>query len=138
MPRINGAAVLAVSITDADGTARDIKKEVKDISWGNDINMLDTTTVDVDQMQREEGLKDSNISVNFFLNTDAGSTYDVFCANQSNERTMKVSLRSDCHWNIIGLIENVNPSRDTSTEFSLEATISQSKGPSGTSSWSTS
>lgn len=136
MPRIIGSAMVSVTVDDSAGTAHDIKGEVIDISDDESRNLLDTTTVSHVEMQRTFGLHDTSLSLNCFLNTDTGSTYDIFLANQTNKRKVKLGFATNLFWNGVMLIESVSLSRGTDTNLTLDISLQQAEGV--TSVWTTS
>lgn len=128
MPRVIGAEMPSVTVDDASGTPQDIKGEVIDFSYEDSDNLLDTTTVDTTDMQREYGLHDFTCTFNVFVNTDTNSTYDVFLKSKRGKRTIKVALTSSLFVNGEMAISSVSTSRDSDSNLTASVSMEQA-GP---------
>ena len=138
MARIPGYKIASFLVDDSAGTPRDIKGSVLSFDPGSSINLYDTTTIDSDQMEREQGLKDQELTISAMVTDDSNvGTVPVFLLNQTGKRTVKVQLEdSALYYNGEMLIENANLTRGTDANLEMSVTM---KGAAGvTAIWSAS
>ena len=125
MARIPGFKIDSFLVDDSAGTQRNIKDSVLSFDPGSSINLYDTTTIDSDQMEREAGLKDQELTISAMVtdDTDIG-TVPVFLLNQTGKRTVKIKLKdSALYYNGEMLIENANLTRGTDANLEMSVTM---------------
>lgn len=89
MARVNGVVVDSLMIDDSAGTPREMKTFLKgDINLNNGFELLDATAGSDTHMARDQGLGDSDVQANFFLDKAANASFAVLVSNIKNVRTV--------------------------------------------------